>query len=303
MDVNQTLPKVGLPSPVAVLTLFKPITWFPPVWAFGCGVISAGVALEGRWLYAILGGVLAGPLVCAMSQAANDWCDRHVDAINEPHRPIPSGRIPGRWGLYIAMIWTILSLALAATLGAWVFWACVVAVVFAWAYSVEPIRLKRNGWIGAVACAICYEGLPWFTGAAVMTGALPDTRIIFIAALYSFGAIGIMILNDFKSAEGDRRTGVASVPVILGFEQAALVSCILMIAPQFIVIVALTLWGQTIHAAIITGLIVAQVMLVPKFMADPEAHAPWYNGTGTLLYVLGMLASAFALGTITGAIL
>ncbi len=301
MNVNQTFPAATLPSPSAVLALFKPITWFPPIWAFGCGVISAGVVLDGRWFSAILGGILAGPLVCAMSQAANDWCDRHVDAINEPHRPIPSGRIPGRWGLYIAIIWSLVSLAVAAILGTWAFWACVVAVFFAWAYSVEPIRLKRNGWAGAIACAVCYEGLPWFTGTAVMTGALPDTRIITIAALYSFGAIGIMILNDFKSAEGDRRTGVDSVPVMLGFHRAARVSCGLMLAPQFVVIAALTLWNQPIHAAVISALVVAQVLLIPKFLADPQGRAPWYNGTGTLLYVLGMLASAFALGTITGA--
>ena len=301
MDVNHTFPQAAWPSPSAVLALFKPITWFPPIWAFGCGVISAGVALDGRWLPAILGGILAGPLVCAMSQAANDWCDRHVDAINEPHRPIPSGRIPGRWGLYIAILWSILSLIVAATLGTWAFWACVVAVVFAWAYSAEPIRLKRNGWAGAIACAVCYEGLPWFTGTAVMTGGLPDTRIIAIAALYSFGAIGIMILNDFKSVEGDRRTGVDSVPVMLGFNRAAHVSCALMLFPQIVVIAALALWNQPIHAALISALVVFQVMLVPKFLADPEGRAPWYNGTGTLLYVLGMLASAFALGTITGA--
>ena len=53
---------------------------------------------------------LAGPVVCGMSQAANDWCDRHVDAINEPNRPIPSGRMPERWGLGIAIAMSILSL-------------------------------------------------------------------------------------------------------------------------------------------------------------------------------------------------
>ena len=66
-----------------------------------------------------------GPLVCATSQAVNDWFDRHVDAINEPHRPIPSGRMPGRWGLYIAIAWTVLSLLVAAALGPWGFGAAV----------------------------------------------------------------------------------------------------------------------------------------------------------------------------------
>ena len=69
------------------------------MWAFGCGVVSAGVPMSGRWGVALAGVALAGPLVCGTSQAANDWFDRHVDAINEPGRPIPSGRLPGRTGL------------------------------------------------------------------------------------------------------------------------------------------------------------------------------------------------------------
>ena len=90
---------LGRPSPLVVLELLKPITWFPPMWAFGCGIVSSGQSPAGRWPLVLAGLLLVGPLVCATSQAANDWFDRHVDAINEPNRPIPSGRIPGRWGL------------------------------------------------------------------------------------------------------------------------------------------------------------------------------------------------------------
>src|SRR6056297_1651924 len=201
------------PAPGAVLELLKPITWFPPMWAFMCGVVSSGVALSGNWLVIAAGIALAGPLVCATSQAANDWFDRHVDAINEPNRPIPSGRIPGRWGLYIAIAWTMLSLALAAALGTWVLAAAVVGLILAWVYSAPPLRLKQNGWWGNTAVAACYEGLPWITGAAVMVGgAMPDWRVFVLAALYSAGAHGIMTLNDFKSVEGDLRMGVGSIP-------------------------------------------------------------------------------------------
>ena len=108
------------PEPSAVLELLKPITWFPPMWAFACGVVSSGAPILANARIALTGVVLAGPLVCAMSQAINDWHDREVDAINEPNRPIPSGRIPGKWGLYIAGVWTVLSLLVAATLGRWV---------------------------------------------------------------------------------------------------------------------------------------------------------------------------------------
>src|SRR4051794_28563314 len=105
------------PHPRAVLELLKPITWFAPMWAFACGVVSSGEPVSGRWPVILAGVLLAGPLVCASSQAVNDWFDRHVDAINEPDRPIPSGRIPGRWGLWLAIGWTLLSAAVAAMLG------------------------------------------------------------------------------------------------------------------------------------------------------------------------------------------
>ena len=105
----------GRPAPAAVLELLKPITWFAPMWAFMCGTVSSGHGVSGRWLMIATGVLLCGPLVCGTSQAVNDWFDRHVDAINEPNRPIPSGRIPGQWGLWIAIVWTMVSLAVAAT--------------------------------------------------------------------------------------------------------------------------------------------------------------------------------------------
>jgi chlorophyll synthase len=70
-----------------VLELLKPVTWFPPRWAFGCGAVSAVVALTPNWQLLLAGIALSGPLVCGMSQSVNDWYDRHVDAINEPNRP------------------------------------------------------------------------------------------------------------------------------------------------------------------------------------------------------------------------
>jgi chlorophyll synthase len=135
--------------------LIKPITWFPPMWAFVCGAVSSGVSPDGRWGLILLGVLLAGPIVCGMSQAANDWCDRYVDAINEPSRPIPSGRVPGRWGLWIALVMSALALAVGAVLGPWGFGATVVAVVCAWAYSAEPIRLKRSVWLGPGLVGLC----------------------------------------------------------------------------------------------------------------------------------------------------
>jgi chlorophyll synthase len=290
------------PKALVVLELFKPVTWFPPMWAFMCGAVSSGAPLQARWPTVLAGMVLAGPAICATSQAVNDWFDRHVDAINEPGRPIPSGRIPGRWGLWISIVWACLSLILAAALGVWVFCAATTGLVLAWAYSAPPLRLKQNGWWGPASVAFSYEGLAWFTGAAVMTNAFPDVRIVTLAALYSFGAVGIMVLNDFKALEGDRRMGILSVPVDLGVDNAAGLACIIMAAPQIVVVALLLMWSQPLGAVAISLSLAAQIALMRRLLSDPAKLAPWYNGTGTTLYVLGMLVSGFCIGAHLGAI-
>ena len=285
------------PAVPTVLELLKPVTWVPPMRAFFCGVVSSGEPAAGHWATIVAGVLLAGPLVCGTSQAVNDWFDRHVDAINEPRRPIPSGRVPGLWGLYIAIGWTLLSLAVAAALGALVFGAAAFGLALAWAYSAPPLRLKANGWWGNSAVALCYEGLPWFTAAAVMLGQVPDAKILSLALVYSAGAHGIMTLNDFKSVEGDRRMGVGSLPVRLGVSAAAWVACGVMVVAQVVVIGLLLAWGAPMHALAIGGLLVVQLAMMARLLKRPSELDYWYNATGVPLYVAGMLISAFAVRT------
>ncbi|MEG3086781.1 chlorophyll synthase ChlG [Sphingomonas sp. PB4P5] len=297
-----TFPGIATPLPAArdVLELLKPVTWFPPIWAFMCGVVSSGVPIAERWPFLVAGVLLTGPLVCGTSQAVNDWFDRHVDAINEPNRPIPSGRIAGHWGLWIAIAGTALSLLVAWATGPLVLAATCLGLLCAWGYSAPPFRFKVSGIWGPAVVALTYEGLTWFTGATLMAGALPGTDILLILALYSVGAHGIMTLNDFKAVEGDRAMGLRSLPVTLGVGPAAQVACVVMAAPQVAVIALLVSWGHLLVAGIIAALLLGQIVLMRRLLSDPLRHTPWYNATGTSLYVLGMLASAFGLGGVGG---
>lgn len=299
MHASSALPApVPVPAARDVLRLLKPVTWFPPMWAFMCGVVSSGIPLGARWPFLVAGMLLAGPLVCGTSQAVNDWYDRHVDAINEPDRPIPSGRIAGRWGLWIAIIGSVLSLAVAVAIGRWVFFATILGLVLAWAYSTPPVRLKMSGWWGPLACGFAYEGLTWFTGAAAMAGALPHARVLEILCLYAAGAHGIMTLNDFKAVEGDRAMRIRSLPVTLGVDRAARLACVVMAVPQIVVIALLARWGLVWHAAGVGAALIGQFALMARLLRDPRGQAPRYNATGTTLYVFGMLGTAFGLGSL-----
>ena len=284
------------PELSTVAELLKPITWFPPMWAFACGGVSSRKSFSDNWDLIIWGILLTGPWVCATSQAVNDWFDRHVDAINEPNRPIPSGRMPGRWGLYIAVIWTFLSLLWAWRLGTWGFAATTLGLLLAWAYSAPPIRLKANGWLGNTACALSYEGLAWATGAAVMLGgSMPSQKTIALALLFSLGAHGIMTLNDFKAVEGDKQMGVRSLPVQLGVVNAARVACALMLIAQWTVVILLIKWGAELSAIAVLLLSYAQTPLMYRFIKQPIEKALSVSAFGVPLFVAGMMVSAWAL--------
>ncbi len=296
MEITQTNPQQrDWPGPSAVLALLKPITWFPPMWAYACGAVSSGQSLGTTALAAGVGILLAGPLLCGTSQAVNDWFDRHVDAINEPDRVIPSGRMPGRWGLYIAIIMSMLSAGVAALLGPLVFVAALVGLALAWGYSAPPFRFKQNGWIGNSAVGVSYETLPWITAATAMTGMVPDMNLLLVAVLYGIGAHGILTLNDFKSIRGDQEMNISTLPVLHGAPAAARIACIVMALPQLAVVGLLVSWSLPYHAAGIAVLLAVQLACMRRFLRDPVGRAVWYSSVGVGLYVTGMMIAAFGL--------
>ncbi len=280
------------PSLISLLELIKPVTWFPPMWAFLCGVVSVGALNSNNTILILAGLLLAGPLVCGMSQAVNDWCDRHVDAINQPERPIPSGRVSAGWGFFTGITMSAISILFAYYLGSLIFFATIIGVLAAWLYSLEPIRLKRSAIFGPGVVAICYEGLPWFTGAAIFTISLPNKEVLIVLSLYALGAHGIMTMNDFKATKGDKLLGINSLPVILGRKPATLVACLTMLFPQLIVMSLFYFWESLILAITLAVCVLLQSLSMIFLIRDPEKNTPLFNMTGVLLYIAGMMLSA-----------
>jgi chlorophyll synthase len=128
---------------------------------------------------------------------------------------------------------------------------------------------------------------------------VPDARIITLAILYSVGAFGIMVLNDFKAIEGDIALGIRSLPVQLGVRRSALFACAVMTIPQLVVIQRLFVGGWRIAAGIVAALVLAQFAVMPRFVRQPREMAPFYNKTGISFYVLGMMVSAVAVRSLS----
>ena len=205
------------------LQLLKPVTWIPLIWGVACGAAASGnyhtwnpfggdapLSLVGEdALKAFVCMILAGPILTGFTQTLNDWEDREIDAINEPYRPIPSGAIsPGE---VIAQIWVLLlsGIALAYGLDQWAGHAdpvitklTIFGCFISYIYSAPPLKLKATGWLGSYALGSSYISLPWLCGQA-MFGEL-SWQVALLTVFYSLAGLGIAIVNDFKSIEGDR---------------------------------------------------------------------------------------------------
>ncbi len=283
------------------IALMKPVTWFPPSIAFICGTVASGTTTFGFIDISriALGSLLAGPILCGLSQVINEYCDREVDAINEPNRPIPSGAVTFRQVFITIAVLSVISVGLSFVFGLPVVYLTLVGIFLAIAYSAEPLRAKRLGWIGNGLVSVSYEGLPWIAGmmSFYVPGQTNAVGSIVLAAIYSFGAHGIMTINDFKSIEGDRLMGIKSIPAQMGADWAAMSAVITINAALFCATLYMLGTGNIIAAGIMFVLMLGQIPTQRKFlhMSDPRARAIFYNASGVMIFVWSMIASAIGI--------
>lgn len=301
------------------LQLTKPVTWIPLIWGVMCGAAASG---NYHWIWnpfdpndrnvllgltdtskAIVAMILAGPFLTGYTQTINDWYDREIDAINEPYRPIPSGAISE--GQVIAQIWFLLlgGLGIAYGLDVWaghdfptVLALSIFGSFISYIYSAPPLKLKQNGWAGNYALGASYISLPWWCGQAVF-GELDRPVFWILPILYSIAGLGIAIVNDFKSIEGDRAMGLNSLPVAFGVDGAKYICAGSISLTQLGVAGYLYSIGETYWAAGLLALILPQIyFLATLLIPDPIENDVKFQSSSQPFFVFGILFTALALG-------
>ncbi|CAI5526051.1 unnamed protein product, partial [Closterium sp. Naga37s-1] len=298
------------------LQLTKPVTWVPLIWGVLCGAAASGNfewTLKDVSM-AVVCMFLSGPLLTGYTQTMNDWYDREIDAINEPNRPIPSGAISE--SDVIAQIWILLLGAMGVAYGLDV-WAghgfpILLALsaggsLVSYIYSAPPLKLKQSGWIGNYALGSSYISLPWWAGQALFGTLTFD--VVVLTLLYSIAGVsweatfpnlplslpslfpfpsplaplfpwqlGIAIVNDFKSIEGDRKMGLQSLPVAFGVETAKWICVASIDVTQLSVAGYLLATGKTVYGLVLLGLIAPQIFFqFTLFLPDPMKNDVKYQ--------------------------
>jgi bacteriochlorophyll c synthase len=216
----------------AHLELLDPITWVGVLQGIVCGAIASGQMkfnLQHLGEFALLT-LLFGPLGTGFSQSVNDYYDRDLDRINEPTRPIPSGRVSEKealwnWivvGFIVILVSGFFAHYLGGMRGGVLFLLSVFGLIMGYIYSAPPFKLKNNVLLSAPAVGISYSLITWIAGNLLYA----DLRIevVWMAVINAFIAVGLIFLNDFKAIEGDRAQGLKSLPVMIGVRGTYLVA-------------------------------------------------------------------------------
>ncbi|MEL6441130.1 MAG: chlorophyll synthase ChlG [Cyanobacteria bacterium J06621_8] len=286
------------------LQLMKPITWVALMWGVLCGAASSGnyTWTVENFLLSAACMLLSGPLMAGYTQTLNELYDREIDAINEPYRPIPSGAIS--LPQVKTQIWVLLIAAIALAYGLdlavkhdfpSILCIALGGTIMAYIYSAPPLKLKQNGWLGTYALGSSYIALPWWAGHALF-GELNWT-IIILTLIYSFAGLGIAIVNDFKSVEGDRELGLKSLPVMFGIMTAAWICVLAIDIFQIGIAGYLVSIQENLYATVVFLLVLPQIVFQDMyFLRDPLENDVKYQASAQPFLVFGMLFTGIALG-------
>ncbi|WP_314174309.1 SCO3242 family prenyltransferase [Streptomyces winkii] len=116
----------------------------------------------------------AGASLCLYEagMALNDYADRHIDAVERPGRPVPSGRIRPGHALAVSAVLTVAGLGLAAAAGGTALATGTALAGAVWAYD---MRLKHTA-LGPAAMAAA-RGLDLVLGAVATTAVATGTPV------------------------------------------------------------------------------------------------------------------------------
>jgi len=213
---------------------------------------AAGVDLGGA------GDALGAVAVCAStffafqaSVALNDLFDEETDRITNETRPLITGVLSRREMMLEASVFALASLLLAVNVKYATFLFMLVALAVSLLYSAPPVRLKRFPLIATLTL-----GFLSLVGALIGFSALAEERALSAfperLSWLLFLAIGLAFTaKDLKDTRADRRTGVRTLPVLLGIHTGRVVISVFLLTAYLLVPLFLPYPALTIPAVVL----------------------------------------------------
>jgi geranylgeranylglycerol-phosphate geranylgeranyltransferase len=257
--------------------------------------VIVGVALSSPqfstalWLH-LLYGFVTGFTLTAASMVINDYCDREIDAVNEPNRPIPSGLIKPKDALPFAFVLTLIGFATAYLTSVFCFAIAIISWIIFTTYATIG---KRSGLLGNFLVSLCVA-TPFIYGSYVAKNLLEPNVLIF-ASIVFLSDTGREITKGIVDVEGDKKFKVKTLAVRFGEKVAAaaatffyLSAVLLSPIPWFLQLVSF--WFIPLVAITDVGLIASSFMLIRDHSRE---NARRIKKIVLLWFIIGLLAFLF----------
>jgi homogentisate phytyltransferase / homogentisate geranylgeranyltransferase len=178
----------------------------------------------------------------------NQWSDIAVDKINKPWLPIAAGTLSKQNAMRIVVACGIVSLAAAAYLS-WPFFGLIVSIIsIGTAYSLPPLKLKRNHLLAAAAISIV-RGLLVNIGFymhfryEIMGEWTLPMAIIPLTVFVTGFSLGIAWFKDIPDTKGDAVYKFGTLAVKSG-RQKAFILGVIVVSLAYVYIIFAALMGQ-----------------------------------------------------------
>ena len=262
----------------AHLELLDPVTWISVFPCLAGGVMASGAMQPSIHDYLLLSAlfIIYGPLGTGFSQSVNDYYDLELDMVNEPSRPIPSGRLSKKeaiwnWSLVLCaavMLGTWLSIHIGGQRGMVFAGTLLTGLFVGYIYSAPPLKLKKNIFLSAPAVGLSYGFITYLSANALFSDIRPE--VIGLACLNFFMAVALIIMNDFKSKEGDAKGGMKSLAVMIGSKNTFLVAFVIidLVFASFAILA--WSWGFHILMYVILASLAVNVFVQVPIYSDPK---------------------------------
>jgi geranylgeranylglycerol-phosphate geranylgeranyltransferase len=284
------------PSTASRISGFLEIARIPNCIMMGFAVVigefmSLGPAMA---VYSATVGFLVGFSLVASSMAINDILDAEIDRINNPGRPIPSGRVSETGAATFAVVALAVGLLLALVLSSLNLVIAILAVILMLYYN----RFGKRTGLPGNAIVSANLAIPFVFGGAV--GGVKS--ILYVFALIAFLAgMGREVIKGMADIMGDSKRGVRTLAVSKGLRVAAKTGALFFV-------VAVLLSGIPIIVGLVSWLYVPPVIVCDlgflysaySILRDPSSRNALKSKNQALVWMLlgliAFVAGGFSVG-------
>lgn len=269
------------------LEILRPHNCFMAGVAVIAGVaIASGNPLSGTSLL----GFAVAFLVCGAGNIVNDYYDYEIDRINNPYRPLPSGRMSryAAHGYAIGLFLLGVALAIIISLPAFLLASLNASLLYLYASSI-----KRRGGVSKNLAVSYLVASPFLFGGLVADNTPATLLLVILAGLANTSR---EIIKDIQDYEGDKAF-VKTLPAKMGIHGSAkLASAVLILAIALSPLPYLLGLLSRYYLYLVLPADALFLMAIPRFLRSPVTHAA---ATQRLLKLgMALALGAFLLGSL-----